>query len=279
LQEQLATWKRLEGFLQALRNMDDDMLRAEFESFADIDKSADNETNESQPRMSKLGLALLVDHKNKRTGEPLIHGDVEELMAHFDREKGGEIDFSEFLRFIKGSSELEMLVRSFGFERVIAATLPKGTADAPLAAFFEMSESQVVASVFKSAGVIAEILKGAIKTEKERVARENQEAGGTKFMTALRGAPLEAFFLGVGGIAGDSDPDLEKGMENEHLRMKDSFLKFCTSNNGGINTTPAIEWYVAMCMCSLPYICIYIHTCIRIYIHTYKHTYIRMHIK
>jgi hypothetical protein len=257
LQEQLATWKRLEGFLQALRNMDDDMLRAEFESFADIDKSADNATNESQHRMSKLGLALLVDHKD------------------------GEIDFSEFLRFIKGSSELEMLVRSFGFERVIAATLPKGTADAPLAAFFEMSESQVVASVFKSAGVIAEILKGAIKTEKERVARENQEAGGTKFMTALRGAPLEAFFLGVGGIAGDSDPDLEKGMENEHLRMKDSFLKFCTSNNGGINTTPAIEWYIAMqCMCvcvcvAMPYT--YIAKNIQTDIHTYQVKPLYMH--
>ena len=261
--------------------MDDASLRAEFESFADIDKSVDNATNESQPRMSNLGLALLMDHKNKRTGEPLIHGDVEELMAHFDGEKGGEIDFSEFLRFIKGSSELEMLVRSFGFERVIAATLPKGTADAPLAAFFEMSESQVVASVFKSAGVIAEILKGAIKTEKERVARENQEAGGTKFMTALRGAPLEAFFLGVGGIAGDSDPDLEKGMENEHLRMKDSFLKFCTSNNGGINTTPAIEWYIAMqyvcvCVCvAMPYT--YIAKNIQTDIHTYQVKPLYMH--
>ena len=86
-------------------------------------------------------------------------------MARCDINRDGCIDFPEFQLIVASDPALEMLVRSFALERIVAAHLPRGTPEDPLAGFFEMTEAAVDAAAAAFLPLIISDLKANIQKE------------------------------------------------------------------------------------------------------------------
>ena len=113
-------------------------------------------------RMTRAGLmALAALHFRRDAGE------VDELMRKIDINSDGLIDFAEFCVIVQSDSQLEMLVRSFGLERIIAAKLKKGDSDKPLAGFSEMTDKEVEDAVAFAVPLIVAVLKSKVKKAKD----------------------------------------------------------------------------------------------------------------
>ena len=146
----------MEQTLTALRDMDQKALRGEFDKFADSREGG-------EPRMTRAGLikALAALHLKRDEGE------VDELMRSIDINSDGAIDFAEFCVLIQSDSQMEMAVRDFKLERIVASNLKKGSADGPLAAFAEMTEKAVEEAVKASVPLMVACLQSQVKKAKQ----------------------------------------------------------------------------------------------------------------
>ena len=146
----------MEQTLTALRDMDQKALRGEFDKFADGREGG-------EPSMTRAGLAkaLAALHLQREEGE------VDELMQRYDINSDGVIDFAEFCVLVQSDSQMEMLVRGFKLERIVASNLKKGSADGPLAAFAEMTEKAVEEAVTASVPLMVACLQSQVKKAKQ----------------------------------------------------------------------------------------------------------------
>ncbi len=209
LQRHFEDWQMFDGCLQALKQLDDTSLKAEFNQFADINKKAVNSASEESStdaldrcRLSKQGLAALFASKNKTLSE----GEVEELMLRIDASGDGEVDWHEFRALVRSSSELEMIFKGLPLERVLASCFARGAADDPLQPFFSQQHSDVVAGVLKAGHILVAMVAGLIKKQNEARGSQEQGAGGGKYGAELKGGTVEKFFEGVTGICGEPHP-------------------------------------------------------------------------
>ena len=62
-----------------------------------------------------------------------------------------------------------------------------------------------------------------------------------KFTNPLTGGNVDEYYEGVTGLVGEPHPDLEKGMQIEHMQSQDSTIAF-TTGNYGLTTNPATEF-------------------------------------
>jgi hypothetical protein len=197
-----------DGCLQALEQLDDTSLKAEFIQFSDIPKNAENSAAAGAStdaldkcRLSKQGLAALFAAKNKTLSE----GKVEELMLRIDTDGNGEIDWQEFRALVRSGSELEMIFKGLPVQRVLASCFARGAADDPLQPFFSQEHSDVVAGVRKAGHILVEMIVALIKKQNEARAKV-LGAGGAKYRGEFKGATVEKFFEGVSGICGEPHP-------------------------------------------------------------------------
>jgi hypothetical protein len=211
LQRNFEDWHMFDGCLQALKQLDDTSLKAEFNQFADITKKAENSAAVEASaalykcRLSKQGLAALFAAKNKT----LSDAEVEELMLRIDTDGDGEIDWLEFRALARSNSDLEMFFKGLPLDRVLASCFVRGAADDPLEAFFSQKHSDVVAGVLKAGHIIEVMIAGHIKKQNEATkarASQQQAAGGAKYGAELKGETVEKFFEGVTGICGEPHP-------------------------------------------------------------------------
>lgn len=159
-------------------------LRAEFDKFADLKDSPDPALHGmSQPALARALAALNLE----RTGDT-----IEELMARFDLDGNGLIDFEEFSIIVKTNTDIEMVLKSLNIQRIMAAMMPKGLADDPLSAFFDMDKSQVKAAVLNAVDPMVELIAAAIN--KVKTAKQNNRGGGDKFGDPLKGARVGQFY-------------------------------------------------------------------------------------
>ena len=209
LEQHFAEWQMFDGCLQALKQLDDTSLKAEFSQFADIKKKAEDGAAEEAStdaldkcgRLSKKGLAALFAAKKKALSE----GEVKELMMRMDTSEDGEVDWHQFRALVRSSSELEMLFKALPLERVLAACFTRGTTDDPLQAFFSQQHSDVVAAVRKAGPIIVEMVAALVKKQNEARAKD-LGARGAKYGAVLTGETVEKFFQGVTGICGEPHP-------------------------------------------------------------------------
>ena len=221
------------GHLQALlRQMDQKTLRAEFEKYADDKEGA-------EMRMTRAGLtvALAALHFRRDAGE------VDELMRKIDINSDGLIDFAEFCVIVQSDSQLEMLVRSFGLERIIAAKLKKGDSDKPLAGFSEMTDKEVEDAVASAVPLIVAVLKSNVKKAKDaqRATAQVTSTSGAKFSNPLKGGDIDFYYKGVTSVVGEPYADIEKGVEEEHTKLN-GCDKLFTTGNYGVTTSPKVEF-------------------------------------
>ena len=155
----------MEQTLTALRDMDQKALRGEFDKFADSREGG-------EPRMTRAGLAkaLAALHLQREEGE------VDELMRRYDINSDGVIDFAEFCVLVQSDSQMEMLVRDFKLERIVASNLKKGSADGPLAAFAEMTEKAVEEAVTASVPLMVACLQSQVKKAKQALSAMHKVA-------------------------------------------------------------------------------------------------------
>ena len=155
----------MEQTLTALRDMDQKALRGEFDKFADSREGG-------EPRMTRAGLAkaLAALHLQREEGE------VDELMQRYDINSDGVIDFAEFCVLVQSDSQMEMLVRGFKLERIVASNLKKGSADGPLAAFAEMTEKAVEEAVKASVPLMVACLQSQVKKAKQALSAMHKVA-------------------------------------------------------------------------------------------------------
>jgi len=139
---------------------------------------------------------------------------------------------------VRNNTDVEKVLKSLDIERVMAAMMFRDTDQDPLSAFFEMDKRQVKKGVVDAVEPIIELICAAIN--KKKVAK-NDNSGGGKFNNPLQGGPIEEFYKGVTGVVGAPDPDLEKGVMQEHCQKLDSTEDFTTSNYG-ITTCPKTEY-------------------------------------
>jgi len=202
--------------IKAFGNMDEATLRLEFEKFADRKDHAPHGLSQSALTKALSALNLV------RTDD-----EIEELMARFDLDGNGAIDFDEFCIIVRLNSDVEMVLKTLGIERVMAAMMPTGSTQDPLSAFFDMDEGQVKAAVVAAVNPIVTLITTAIK--KVQKAKKHAGSGGeSKFDNPLKGGPVEVFYTGVTGVVGEPHPDLEMGVIKEHRQEQDSQELFTT---------------------------------------------------
>ena len=94
-------------------------------------------------------------------------GEVDELMRRIHIKNDSAIDFAEFCVLVQSDSQMEMLVRGFKLERIIASNLKKGSADDPFAAFANMTEKAVEEAVKASVPLMVACLQSQVKKAKQ----------------------------------------------------------------------------------------------------------------
>ena len=151
--------------LRAQREKDQQALRREFDKFADSREGG-------EPRMTRAGLAkaLAALHLQREEGE------VDELMRRYDINSDGVIDFAEFCVLVQSDSQMEMVLRDFNLERIVASNLKKGSADGPLAAFAEMTEKAVEEAVTASVPLMVACLQSQVKKAKQALSAMHKVA-------------------------------------------------------------------------------------------------------
>ena len=202
----------------------------------DFDKFADAKDDKGETRMSRAGLVCALAALN-------LTRDVDEVMAHFDIDRKGWIDFAAFQLIVMSDPEVEMLVRSLGLERIVAAHLPKGTSDSPLAGLLGMTDAAVDTAVAACVPLIAACLKANIQKAKaaKNAMDKSTSADGAKFANPLKGGEIDYYFKGVTALVGEPTANLELGVKREHTTLATCDKKFSTANYG-VTTTPQVEY-------------------------------------
>ena len=171
-----------EGAIKAFGNMDEATLRLEFEKFADRKDHAPHGLSQSALTKALAALNLA------RTDD-----EIEELMARFDLDCNGAIDFAEFCIIVRLNSDVEMVLKTLGIERIMAAMMPTGSTQDPLSAFFDMDEGQVKAAVVAAVNPIVTLITTAIK-KVQKAKKHAGSGGGSKFDNPLKGGPVQEFY-------------------------------------------------------------------------------------
>jgi chemotaxis protein histidine kinase CheA len=171
---------------------EDPSLRVEFNKFADA------KDDKGEPCMSRAGLEGALAALN-------LTQKADDLKTRFDMNRDGLIDFAEFQLIKNSDPELEMLLRSFGLEAILAALLPKGTKDDPLSGFFGMTDAAVDAIVSAFQPLVATCLKGNIQRGKDakKAMEKLTSAAGAKFDNPLKGGDIDFYYKGVTAIVGE----------------------------------------------------------------------------
>jgi len=170
---------------EALSSGENASVRLAFNRFADCNRTADA----SLHRLSKAALAPALAALNVERADY----EIEELLARFDLNSDGEIDFQEFCIIVNSNSDVEKVLKSLAIEDVIAAFMPKGSVDDPLSAFFDMKKAQVKTAVVAAVDPVIELIWAAI--EKAAKAAQKQTCrGGGKFDNPLKGGKIEEFY-------------------------------------------------------------------------------------
>jgi hypothetical protein len=212
-------------------------LQVEFDKFADITDSAEKEKH----RMTRGGLAKALAALNLKHDA----GEIEGLMAQVDINKDGEVDFNEFRFLVKSNSYIAMLLKSLELERAVAANMPRGTPDDPLAGFWGMSDSEIKHALIKSVDDNVAVILACIRQHQAAEKKQAESGGFNKFGAVLKGGDIEQFDNGISTIVGQPNPDLQEGVRLEHMESKDSAEEFSTGNYG-LTTTPSTEYNLAM---------------------------------
>ena len=134
------------GASTAADTSDDQKLKLEA-LVLQFNKCADEKDGKGEQRMSRHVRACGA----RLRPQPLARGD------RFGMNRDGWVDLAEFQLFVASDPELEMLVRSFGIERlaerIVAAKLKKGDSDKLLAGFSKMTD-KVTRTMFLLRAVI-----------------------------------------------------------------------------------------------------------------------------
>jgi len=173
------------GAVEATSTAEDASLRLVFANFADCNLNADA----LQHRLSKDALAkALADADLKCTNDEL-----EDLVARFDLNSDGEINFDEFRIMVNNNSDVAKVLKSLAIEDVLAAFMPKGAADNALSAFFDMNQSQVKTAVLAAVEPVTELIWAAI-AKAAKAAQRQSGGGGGKMGGPLQGGTLDEFY-------------------------------------------------------------------------------------
>jgi len=163
------------------------VLRDAFGRFADCNLSSDT----SQHRLSKDALTAALAALNVERAEY----EIEDLLTRFDLNSDGEVNFEEFRIMFNANPDVEKVLRSLAIEDIIAAFIPKGSADDALSEFFGMNKDKVKAAVVASVDPITELIWAAIqKMAKAMAAQTHHGRGGGKMGGPLKGGKIEEFY-------------------------------------------------------------------------------------
>jgi hypothetical protein len=226
-----------DALFKRLRALGDTALKTEFDKFADIKDSSDQDQHCMTPEgLAKALAALNFNHDA---------GGIEGLVARIDSNNDGKIDFKEFRFLVKSDSEIVMVLKSLELERAVAANMPRGTPDDPLAGFWDMTDSEIDAAVGKSVAENAAVIKECVHQRNAAKKKEAETGGFNKFGAVLTGGGIKQFDEGISTIVGEPNSDLQEGVRLEHMESKDSDEEFSTGNYG-LTTTPSMEYNLAM---------------------------------
>ena len=222
----------VEGILEALsHSADDATLRAKFGVICDVRNSSD------RPCMSRVALsAALADLHVKRS-----QGEIDELVSRTDVNADGLIDFDEFCLFVKGSSDLELLLQSVPIVRALSHELGGN-----VESYVKLSDSAVDEAAKAFVPVVSALLKKNIRTlrqaEESGIGVQAEEStGNEKFAFPIAGGTLDDFNGGITERLGPPRANIAEGIKMEHTESADADIPF-TTGNYGITTTPRKEY-------------------------------------
>jgi hypothetical protein len=171
--------------VEATSTAEDASLRLVFAKFADCNLNADA----LQHRLSKDALAKALAGADLECAED----ELEDLVARFDFNSDGEINFDQFCIMVNNNSDVEKVLKSLAIEDVLAAFMPKGAANNALSAFFDMNESQVKTAVVAAVEPVTELIWAAIAKAAKTVQRQSGGGGG-KMGGPLQGGTIDEFY-------------------------------------------------------------------------------------
>ena len=221
----------IEGILEKL-TADDATLRAKFDELCDFRHSS------GEACMSKDALlGALADLGVKRSKE-----EIDGLMSRMDVNGDGLVDFDEFLLFVKGSSDVELVLQSVPILRALSNQLPAED----IASYVKLSDSEVDQAAKAFVPMLSALIKKNIQTlreaEKSGVCVLAEEStGNDKFAFPISGGSLDDFNGGITERLGAPRPNIAEGIKKEHTESADADIEF-TTGNYGITTTPRIEY-------------------------------------
>ena len=126
----------------------------------------------TQKDFERLFLELDSDH----SGEVLLLRALRCNRRRSIHQRWIERIFAEFCVLVQSDSQMEMLVRDFKLERIVASNLKKGSADGPLAAFAEMTEKAVEEAVTASVPLMVACLQSQVKKAKQALSAMHKVA-------------------------------------------------------------------------------------------------------
>jgi len=227
---------------------DDDALEKQFKSW-DTDGSGCIDRKELKEALQKLG-------------DGHTEAEVKELFDDADQNHDGKISFEEFRKAVNTPCAAEQWAANIPFAKLFALFVPpspKGDEDSnPLASLVALArEKDVGAAVDKIITdmkpyiktMMMEMLDEFKRSVETALAAKNSSGdraakfGFLQLESGIHTGTIRDFMHGLAGRIGLPNADLDKGMEDEHLRMPNSTTKFVASNYG-LETTAKQEWEI-----------------------------------
>eukprot|EP00802_Teleaulax_amphioxeia_P003760 Tamp_03763.p1 GENE.Tamp_03763~~Tamp_03763.p1 ORF type:complete len:1127 (-),score=261.01 Tamp_03763:195-3440(-) len=227
---------------------DDDALEKQFKSW-DTDGSGCIDRKELKEALQKLG-------------DGHTEAEIKELFDDADQNHDGKISFEEFRKAVNTPCAAEQWAANIPFAKLFALFVPpspKGDEDSnPLASLVALArEKDVGAAVDKIITdmkpyiktMMMEMLDEFKRSVETALAAKNSSGdraakfGFLQLESGIHTGTIRDFMHGLAGRIGLPNADLDKGMEDEHLRMPNSTTKFVASNYG-LETTAKQEWEI-----------------------------------
>ena len=188
--------------------------------------------------------------------------EIKELFDDADQNHDGKISFEEFRKAVNTPCAAEQWAANIPFAKLFALFVPpspKGDEDSnPLASLVALArEKDVGAAVDKIITdmkpyiktMMMEMLDEFKRSVETALAAKNSSGdraakfGFLQLESGIHTGTIRDFMHGLAGRIGLPNADLDKGMEDEHLRMPNSTTKFVASNYG-LETTAKQEWEI-----------------------------------
>ena len=142
----------------------------------------------------------------------------------------GLIDFDEFCLFVKGSSDLELLLQSVPIVRALSHELGGN-----VESYVKLSDSAVDEAAKAFVPVVSALLKKNIHTlrqaEESGIGVQAEEStGNEKFAFPIAGGTLDDFNGGITERLGPPRANIAEGIKMEHTESADADIPFTTGN-------------------------------------------------